>query len=323
MKNIALLMPEAGDQICPFSYFEPFLTPAGDSCLDGYRFVLNPTEGQFDGVVVPQSVRALSRAYTLNIPPTKTLLIFAEPPNILMLPDAYTMQFSAVLSQSKTVRAKRKLFGHSAHHWFVEIPYDDVLTKQPPKSKLLSAVISSKSDTPTHRQRFEFMQRIKAHFGDRLDWRGRGVSDTGANKLVGLADYKYHIVIENGQWDHYWTEKIADSYVANCFPFYWGANNISDYFPNDSMKKIDIFDVGKSISVIEDAILKGQFEEAQPALQQARELLISKYHPYRVYARILESLPPSNPINVIIKPHNEFRYSVRQRIYSRLGLRES
>jgi hypothetical protein len=203
MKNIALLMPDPGDQICPFTYVRPFLTPEGDSCLDGYRFVLNPAEGQFDGVVVLQSVRALSRAYTLNVPPTRTLLVFAEPPNILMLPDSYTLQFSVVLSQSKTVKAKRNLLGHSAHHWFVEIPYDHLLAKQPSRSKLISAVISNKTDTPTHRRRFEFMKRIKAHFGDRLDLRGRGVSDTGNNKLVGLADYKYHIVIENGQWDHY------------------------------------------------------------------------------------------------------------------------
>jgi hypothetical protein len=323
MKNIALLMQEAGGQICAFSYFKPFLTPAGDSCLDGYRFVLNPTEGRFDGAVVPQSVGPLSRSYKLNVPPTKTLLVLMEPPNILMLPDSYTMQFSAVLSQSKSVKAKRKLLGHSAHHWFVEIPYDDVLTKQPPKTKLISAIISNKSDTPTHRQRFEFMKKIKAHFGERLEWRGRGVLDTGVNKLIGLADYRYHIVIENGQWDHYWTEKLADSYAANCFPFYWGASNISEYFPTSSMKKIDIFDVGKSISIIEDAILNEEFEKAQSVLQQARELLISKYHPYRVYARILESLPHSNPDNIVIKPHNEFRYSVRQRVYSRLGLSNS
>lgn len=220
MKNIALLMPEAGDQVSAFSYFKPFLTPAGDSCLDGYQFVLNPIEGRFDGIVVPQSVRPLSRSYNLIAPPTKTLLIFMEPPNILMLPDSYTMQFSAVLSQSRFVKAKKKLIGHSAHHWFVEIPYDDILTKQPPKTKLISAVISNKTDTSIHLQRFEFMKHMKAYFGDRLDWRGRGVSDTGANKLIGLADYKYHIVIENGQWDHYWTEKLADSYAANCFPFY-------------------------------------------------------------------------------------------------------
>lgn len=313
-------MPDAGDRTCPFDYFKPFLTPNGDACLAGYRFILNPTEGHFDGVVVPQSVGALSRTYKLNVPPTKTLLVFMEPPNILTLPDAYTMQFEAVLSQSKSVRAKKSLISHSAHHWFVEVPYNRLLTGQPPKTKLLSAVISNKSDTPTHRQRFEFMQQIKAHFGDRLDWRGRGVADTGNNKLVGLEDYKYHIVIENGQWDHYWSEKLADSYAANCFPFYWGAGNVGDYFPASSMEKIDIFNVGKSIAVIENAIRNETFEKAQPALQQSRELLVSKYHPYRVYARILESLPQSAPSNVVIKPQNEFRYSVRQRLYSRLGI---
>jgi hypothetical protein len=323
MKNIALLMPETGNAICPFSYFKAFLTPGGDSCLDGYRFILNPTEGQFDGMVVPQSVGPLSRAYTLNVPPTKTLLVFMEPPNLLVLPDAYMMQFEAVLSQSKSVKAKKGLLGHSAHHWFVEIPYGDLLAEQRPKTKLLSAVISNKADTPTHRQRFEFMRRIKAHFGDRLEWRGRGVADTGNNKLVGLADFKYHIVIENGQWDHYWSEKLADSYAANCFPFYWGAGNVGEYFPDSSMEKIDIFNVEKSIVIIEDAIRNERFEKAQGALQQSRELLVSQYHPYRVYPRILEALPPSDATTVGIKPHNEFRYSVQQRLYSRLGLRNS
>lgn len=322
MKHIALLMPDVGNQICPFSYFQPFLTPNGDSCLDGHRFFLNPTEGRFDGVVVPQSVGALSRTYALNVPPTKTLLVFMEPPNILTLPDAYTMQFAAVLSQSKSVKAKRKLIGHSAHHWFVEIPYEDMLVERQPKTKLISAVVSNKTDTPTHRQRLEFMRQIKAHFGDRLDWRGRGISDTGSNKLIGLADYRYHIAIENGQWDHYWTEKLADSYAANCFPFYWGAGNIDEYFPTASMKKIDIFDVRASISVIENAIRDDAFEKSQLSLQKARELLIEKYHPYRVYTRILDTLPPSSPANVVIRPHAEFRYSMRQRVNARLRLRD-
>jgi hypothetical protein len=320
MKSIALLTPDAGNGICSFTYFKPFLTPRGDSCLDGYQFVLNPTEGQFDGLVVPQSIGALSRTYVLNVPPTRTLLVYMEPPNFLTLPDAYTMQFEAVLSQSKMVKAKKRIFSHSGHHWFVEIPYDDLLTKTPPKNKLISAVISNKSDSPAHRQRFQFMRQIKAHFGDRLDWMGRGVADTGNNKLVGLADYKYHIVIENGQWDHYWSEKLADSYAANCFPFYWGAGNVGEYFSDASMIKIDIFDVNKSISVIERAINDEIFERSQVALQQSRELMIEKYHPYRVYTKIFESLPPSAPSKVVIRPQNEFRYSMRQRVYSRLGL---
>jgi hypothetical protein len=238
-----------------------------------------------------------------------------------MLPDAYTMQFSAVLSQSKAVRSRKPISGHSGHHWFVEVPYNDIATDNYlPKTKLLSAVISNKCDTPVHRQRFEFMKKLKEHFGDRLDWRGRGVSDTGANKLVGLADYKYHIVIENGQWINYWTEKIADAYAANCFPFYSGAPNIREYFPEASMTQIDIFDAPRSIAIMENAIAGGIFEAAQPALKKAREMLLSEHHPYRVYRRILESLPYTEPTDVTIKPHNAFAYSIPQRVRSRLGM---
>jgi hypothetical protein len=95
---------------------------------------------------------------------------------------------------------------------------------------------------------------------------------------------------------------------------------VGEYFSDASMIKIDIFDVNKSISVIERAINDEIFERSQVALQQSRELMIEKYHPYRVYTKIFESLPPSAPSKVVIRPQNEFRYSMRQRVYSRLGL---
>ena len=161
MKNIALLMPDAGDRIDPFAYFRPYSDAIRRFSLDGYRFVLNPTEGHFDGVVVPQSVRATVQGLHAECPAHE------DAPRLrgaAEYPYASGLLHTAILSSAQPIencQSEKKLLGHSAHHWFVEIPYDDVLAKQPSKSKLISAVISNKTDTPTHQQRFEFMKRMK------------------------------------------------------------------------------------------------------------------------------------------------------------------
>lgn len=60
-----------------------------------------------------------------------------------------------------------------------------------------------------------------------------------------MSKYKYVLAIENGQCMDYWTEKLADSYLAGCYPIYYGCPNISDYFKQDSMLKVDIRDYEK------------------------------------------------------------------------------
>ena len=58
---------------------------------------------------------------------------------------------------------------------------------------------------------------------------GKGINGF-EDKWDTLRDYKYHIVIENSSFDDYWTEKLADNYLAECFPFYHGCKNINKYF---------------------------------------------------------------------------------------------
>ena len=280
--------------------------------------MLNPAAGEFDAVVVHQSTAALSRIYRLHCPRTKILCVLKEPPNLLRLPEAYTKQFQGVLGQFEFSKAKNAILGQSGHHWFVEIPLSQLLKTPEPKRALMSAVVSNKCDTHTHRRRYELLLRLKAHFGERLDWFGRGVCDTGPNKLVGLKDYRYHIVIENGSWDHYWTEKLADAFAANCLPFYWGAPNVNTYFPSSSFVSIDLYNVEKTIKIIEESIRADLFTQRQTALQQARVLLSERYHPFQTYADVLDSLPPSTAEAIEVRPHTAFHFSPKQRLEMKL-----
>jgi len=50
------------------------------------------------------------------------------------------------------------------------------------------------------------------------------------------------VAVENSGHDHYWTEKVADCFLAGTVPIYRGAPNIRAYFPAEAMIVIDTLD---------------------------------------------------------------------------------
>jgi hypothetical protein len=293
----------------------PYLTPTGDERWDDVEYVPNPPYGLFDGLVVCQGFRPVDGTFSFMCPPSRTLLVVKEPPEVLTLPHEFTRQFACVISQNPRIRSPRAILSHSAHHWFVEVPFAEALSEGVrPKTKLLSAVTSNKTDLPGHRQRLRFLAAVKERFGDSFDWFGRGGRELGLQKRAGLLDYKYHLCLENTRLPHYWTEKLADAYVSNCVPLYWGAPNIEDYFDLESLVVIDIYDIRGSIARIEQAIDKDLYAASQEGLATARRKILRDYHPYEVYARTLRALPSSSPRRMTIRPHNQCSFNFRERM---------
>jgi hypothetical protein len=315
LMRIAVL--DAGDSFAR-EYFERFVFANGHR-TDLYEFVQNPPGGKFDAVVVQQSTRPLNRRYDIVCPPTRTLCALLEPPDVITLPDEYTRQFHTVVGPDARVICKSPLLYAAGHHWFVELTALEALEAPiTGKRRLVSAVVSSKKDTPGHRARWRLMTALKMHFGDQLDWFGRGVRPTGDNKLSALADYKYHLVFENGSWPHYWTEKLSDAYMANCFPCYWGAPNINDYFDERSYIPIDPDRPDDAVKAIEGVIREQLWERRQEQLAIARKKIVSDYHPYNLWHSILSRLPLSDPAPVSIRPFNECQFGFRQRVRFRV-----
>ena len=50
------------------------------------------------------------------------------------------------------------------------------------------------------------------------------------NKLEGLKDHRFSVVIENAKEDYYFTEKILDCFQTKTIPIFYGAPNIGDFF---------------------------------------------------------------------------------------------
>lgn len=67
-------------------------------------------------------------------------------------------------------------------------------------------------------------------------------------KINGVRDYKFSVVIENGFYDSYYTEKLTDCFSVGTIPVYWGTKNIPDIFDPEGIiwlevgKEKEIFD---------------------------------------------------------------------------------
>jgi hypothetical protein len=178
---------------------------------------------------------------------------------------------------------------------------------RPPKTAEISVICSTQSRTPTHRMRLAFVQALKSHFGDRLDWYGNGVNPI-PEKWDALAPYRYSIALENSQAPHLITEKLLDCFLTWTHPIYWGAPNVSDYFPEGSYTSINIRDLGQSIEVIERALASTELSGGNDVLEQARNLALTSLNPYERMAQIAGDLMTcvGKPQEVTVRPMAAF-----------------
>lgn len=191
-----------------------------------------------------------------NIPKERRILILMENPSIWAPPLEYLDYFGAVITPTPVPASSgtRVITNHPAVSWFYGLKFRtdqglshvpllenylelNDLTEMdvPPKSKLLSCIVSNKGGTPGHNWRIESAQALKAHFGDNIDMFGFGWNPI-ADKREAIDPYRFTVVIENESRVNYWTEKLSDAILGYSQPIYFGAPNIQKFF-GDSVKE--------------------------------------------------------------------------------------
>lgn len=274
-----------------------------------YQFYVNEYDADVDFVVVRG--KTLKDRLTVNVAPQNVILTTSEPYSILAYPRSYCRQFALVCSCQDNLTGDNVAYTPPVLLWFagleftpdgerVAFTYDDFKAMpMPEKKRLLSVVSSNKVFTQGHQDRLQFVERLKKHFGDRLDVFGRGIRDF-KDKWEVLAPYKYHIAIENSQSPYYFTEKLTDTYLAGAFPFYYGCSNITDYYPSESMRKIDLRNPDEAIAIIEKAIADEAYEGSLEALCKARQLSLEKYNMFNIIAENLEPFDADAPRQQVV-----------------------
>ena len=304
----------------------------GISRCGKYKFYVNEMIPDPDFVVVRG--KSLKKDTVFNVAPENVVLSTSEPYSVLAYPADYCRQFGMVCSCQENLKHKNVVFTPAMIFWFVgalfgkggvksSIDYDEFKAMPlPEKSKLVSVVTSNKAFTQGHQDRIDFVEKLKAYYGDRLDVFGRGYCGFD-DKWSVLAPYKYHIAIENSESKYYWTEKLSDCYLAGCYPIYYGCTNVNDYFSEKSYCKIDIHDFEGAVKIIDRLIAEDAYSKSVDALRESKELVLEDYNMFNYIASCLDRLDPDAPkSSVLIKPaksmhdlHNIYLYVVERNLF--------
>jgi hypothetical protein len=284
----------------------------------GAEFHYQPDGGGYDAWIVWQSNLGLAETTSLDCPPTRTLLVLREPPDILTLPADYVKQFAGILGPDSRYRRPDTFFQQFGQVWHVEKTWQELVDCPPPEKRgWISAVTSSKAGTAGQKRRLRLLEDLKAHFKDRLVHFGRGHNET-LSKWDAILPFRYHLALENGSWPHYWTEKLCDAYLGWSYPLYVGCPNLGEYFEKDSYLRLNPDDPQGSIQAIERLIESDGYENAIPLVERSRNKILKEFHFYPTILRCLNALPASNCKKVVLRPHREYHFSFAQRFSMRL-----
>jgi hypothetical protein len=235
----------------------------------------------------------------LACPREQTLLITTEPSTIKVYGKGYLNQFGHVLTSQEpwAVPHPRPIFSQPALIWFygrapVTASYDHIAGNPPEtKSATISTVCSSKQQKHTlHHHRVRFVRQLKEAM-PQLEVFGHGVRPI-ADKSEALDPFRYHVAIENHVYRHHWTEKLADSFLGLCLPFYHGCPNVFDYFPEESIVPINIHNFDEAQETIARTIRDRAYEKRLPALHEARRLILEEFSLFPCLSRLIEERTP-------------------------------
>ena len=161
-------------------------------------------------------------------------------PNAVFLPPTEVTQFNMLPNPFGIKPYKSDLIST------YELP--DTALQIYPKSKLVSAIVSSKAFLPGHIKRLNFIKSIH----HKIDLFGRGMGRELPSKLDGLRDYMFSVGIENISCDdNYFSEKIIDCFLTGTIPIYHGCIHIHEFF---DIRGILIFENQKDLDDIIDRL---------------------------------------------------------------------
>jgi len=242
----------------------------------GWSFVSGSQCRDYDWLVcydeLPENIR-------LVCPRSHTILATCEPISIKCYSQAYTGQFGHLLTNRPEAVSPHPHYhlGRGYYKWFCDKTMDEARQPIGEKSKVISAVCSSKRMRHTkHQARYDLVSAMEREIPG-FAWYGHGIRAFGKKYEV-MDPYKYHVVVENHIAPHHWTEKLSDAFVCECLPFYAGDPAIAECFPEESLIPIPIDDPATAVRIVKSAIDNGEYEKRREAVLEAKRRVLTRYN---------------------------------------------
>ncbi len=288
-------------------------TPGGQGIWGDAQFIIDQPGAPADWWVVYDDLQAEEK---IDLGSGQSILVTPEPPALKQTNSDFAAQFDRVITSDRQLAHPHKTYSHQALPWHVgrlqekecdlsfSKNYDELKALGPiAKPKLISVIASNKSSTPGHRARAAFVQRLREHFGARIEIFGWGHREIG-DKWDGIAPFRYHIAIENSYVPDYWTEKLADAFLAGAHPIYHGCPNILDFFPAETLSVIDINQPYSAIESIEAILRNDPFDPLKIA--KARNLVLDRHNLFPLLAGLCAAEPGTQPRQITLRPASAF-----------------
>jgi len=257
-------------------------TPGGTGLWGDVRFTLDPVE-RCDHLVILNHTPA---AMTVKVPPENIWCFIQEPalPAYRCFEKGFPF-YGHVVTQDPRLSGEKFIHSHGSLPWHVGRTYDQLqAAPAPEKSRDLTWITSSLGAHKGHRLRLAFLDRLKKS-GVPFDLFGRGFNPI-ADKWDALAPTRYALAVENHAGPDYWTEKIADCFLAGAMPIYYGATNLAAFFPAESFVWLDINDPAAPRRVAE-IIRSDRAEKNRDALAEARRRVLDEHNLLPRLARLI------------------------------------
>ena len=304
-------------------------TPNSSLTWGNYKFIINEEIEEADYWIVGDELSA--KEVSCRCARENVFLTTGESAYIKLYSRSFTKQFAKVFSfQRNLFLRKNTVKSLPMLPWFAGakqvdemkvwdtinyLDYDFFVNDTPVKTiNRIAVVTSNKRLTKGHCRRLDFICDLQKALPGIIDLYGNGFIPI-ADKYPVLSQYKYQLVIENSCYPSYITEKLADAYLCECYPFYIGAKDVADYFPADSFCQLDINDVGGSISKIKKALQEDAYPKYHNEIKKAKDLILNKYNIFPTIVDIIEKYGKENRPKEIITLTNkhdlEWKISMR------------
>jgi len=269
-------------------------SPGNEGEWGSCSFTFDPLEKDYDWLVIIDDIPRVvpNKVEQVSCPKENTILVTTEPSTITRYGRGFAKQFNYLITNQdeKVLPHPNAIRSQTGNVWYYGKDYDAIVNvTHPTKTKKISTVCSNKQQGHTiHKLRYEFTKIMEERI-PKLKRFGKGFKWI-ETKAEALDDYEFHVAIENHFAPHVWTEKLADAFLGFTVPIYYGCPNVYDYFPEDSLIQIDIYDVEGSIAKIKEIIsIEGEYERRLDAVKEARRRVIEEYNLLAMINKIVEN----------------------------------
>lgn len=251
------------------------------------QFHLNPPQGgRYDFWIVFGNALGTEQGF---VAPENTLFIAGEPPAKKTYPLAFYRQFAHVVDTHNGSKHSGLIISALGLCWLVGLDFSEMRFKfgydhlkqlpRLPKENKIGVVCSATAKTAGQRARLRFLQSLKQRLGERIVHYGKGFEPID-DKLDAIAPYRFHLVLENSQSPHYWTEKLTDAYLGWAYPFYLGCPDLGSYFDRSAFAPVSLSDPAGAAAIMAAALERPESAEEIAAVEKARIQVLDTYNPF-------------------------------------------